>query len=187
MNYDTSLENILDFLWEPNIEIECIWKVSQQQFQHIKNILDSYKCSHNILSDELIYDNDVKVINTNTNHNHGSKLCQENVFNHTFIQKKTLLKSIHLNDYKIKASSETIITQKPKLFKLKRTKNRYRYNFNWFYIDITSVKVKNQLNNNHEYSYEIELELNIDICRSYNINNLSKYLSKQIYHINQII
>lgn len=173
-----SLENILELLWEPNIEIECLWKLTQQQFQHIKNILDSYTSSHIIISDESIYDDNIKVINIHTDDKNS---------NNTFIQKKTLLKSIHLNNYKIKASTEIIINEKPKVLKLIRNKHRYRYNFNWFYIDISSVKVKNNLKTNYDYSYELELELNCDICRSYNIHNLSKYLSKQINHINQLI
>lgn len=171
-----SLENILELLWEPNIEIECLWKISQQQFQHIKNILDSYKCSDIIISEESLYDDNIRVINT---HDKDS--------NNTFIQKKTLLKYIYLNNYKIKASTEIITDEKPKVLNLKRNKHRYRYNFNWFYIDITSVKSKNNFKDSYDFSYELELELNIDICRSYNIHNLSKYLSKQIYHINQLI
>lgn len=171
-----SLESILELLWEPNIEIECLWKLTQQQFQHIKNILDSYTSPNIIISDESIYDDNIRVIDTDDKNSNSS-----------FIQKKTLLKSIYLNNYKIKASTENITNEKPKLLKLKRNKHRYRYNFNWFYIDITSVKFKTNCQNMYDYSYELELELIIDICRSYNIDNLSKYLSKQINHINQLI
>ena len=156
----------LEYLWEPHVEIEFIWKTSRHNFDRLFQKFPKKLFHFTETTDHITHDNDKITYNSSNE-----------IISH---QTKHIIHTFYDDKFKSRVSTEIYNSIPKDVSKINikeiRNKKRWSINLKWMTLDFTIV---------NNVSYEIELEINIHTARNYNIEKLKTMLHSQLEKINQ--